>query len=79
MDLPVHCVIHKDVLKPFWTARGAAYLLPDSLDGAVKGAEHSTPYSKVATEYRCSCFDGGQCTDASLAEGRIPEAFDTMP
>lgn len=66
-------------MKSFRATRGTPYLFPDSLDRAVKGTEHPTPYSEVATQDRCSCFDGGQCADASLTEGGIPEAFHTMP
>lgn len=54
-------------------------LLANTLDGAVKGREQTTPYAKVATEDRCSHFDGGDSAYSSFAVGGVSVTFNAVP
>lgn len=55
------------------------FLLPQTLDCAVKRAKESAPDAKVASEHRGARLDGRQRSDASLAVRRIAEALDAVP
>ncbi len=54
-------------------------LLPDPLDGAIKGAEQAAPDAEVAAQHGSAGFYGGEGADAAFAEGAVAEAFYAVP